>query len=85
MSFVLELNGVSSGGCSVTVSGLSFGSLDATPSMRLGTTQCVTSAWASSSSVRCLLAAGAGAKRDVDMTVAGVVGTRTSIFSYDGQ
>ena len=85
MSFVLELNGVSSGGYSVTISGLNFGSLDATPSMRFETTQCATSSWASSSSVRCLLAAGAGAMRDIDMTVAGVVGTRTSIFSYDGQ
>ena len=85
MSFVRELNGVTSGGYSVTVSGLSFGSLDVTPSMRLGTTLCATSAWASSSSVRCLLVEGAGTMQDVDMTVAGVIGTRTSIFSYDGQ
>ena len=63
VSFVGEKNAVTSTGRSVTVSGLGFGSLDATPSSRLGLSSCLTAAWASSTSVVCFLAPGEGKGR----------------------
>ena len=85
VSFIAELNAVATAGYSVTVSGVSFGSLDATPSSRVSLTSCVSAAWASASSVVCLLAPGDGPEKDVQVTVEGVVGTRTKLFSYDGE
>ena len=84
MSFVSELNAATSAGHSATVSGMSFGLLDVTPSIRLGLTSCATTAWASSSTVTCVLASGDGPQKDVAVTVEGIVGTRTRTFSYDG-
>ena len=85
MSFVAELNGVATAGWSVTVSGMSFGSLDVTPSNRVSFTSCVTASWASASSVVCMLAPGDGPENDLQVTVEGIVGTWTKIFSYDGR
>jgi hypothetical protein len=84
VSFVSELNAATSAGHSATVSGMSFGSLDVTPSIRLGLTSCATTAWVSSSTVVCVLAAGYGPQKDLAVTVEGIVGTRTRTFSYDG-
>ena len=84
VSFVGEKNAVTSAGWSVTVSGLGFGSLDATPSSRLGLSSCLTAAWASSTSAVCFLAPGEGQGKDVVATVSAVAGTRTHTFSYDG-
>ena len=66
------------------MSGLGFGSLDATPSSRLGLSSCLTAAWASSTSVVCFLAPGEGPEKDAVATVSAVAGTRTKTFSYDG-
>ena len=84
VSFVLELNSVATAGWSVTVSGMSFGSLDVTPSNRVSLTSCMTASWASASSVVCLLAAGDGPQKDLQVTAVGIAGTRTKIFTYDG-
>lgn len=84
VSFVSESNAVTSAGWSLTLSGLGFGSFDATPSWRLGSTSCVTAAWASSTSTVCLLAPGEGEAKDAVATVAAVAGTRIRSFSYDG-
>ena len=66
------------------MSGIDFGSLDTTPTTRLGVSNCLTAAWASSTSAVCFTAPGEGVEKDAAMTVAGVVGTRTKTFSYDG-
>ena len=66
------------------MSGIDFGSLDTTPTTRLGVSSCMTASWASSTSVTCFTAPGEGAEKDAAMTVAGGVGTRTKTFSYDG-
>ncbi len=84
VSFVSESNAASTTGWSVTVSGIDFGSLDATPTTRLGVSDCLTAAWASSTSAVCFTTPGEGVEKDAAMTVAGVVGTRTKTFSYDG-
>ena len=68
----------------MTTSGLGFGSLDATPSSRLGLSSCLTAAWASSTSVVCSLAPGEGPGKDAVATVSAVASTRTQTFSYDG-
>ena len=85
VSFTAELNGVATAGYSVTVSGMSFGFLDVTASNRVGLTSCSSTSWASASSVVCLLAAGDGPLNDLQVTVEGIIGTRTRIFSFDGE
>ena len=84
VSFVGENNAATTTGWSVTVSGIDFGSLDTTPTTRLGVSNCLTAAWASSTSLVCFTTPGEGVEKDAAMTVAGVVGTRTKTFSYDG-
>ena len=71
-------------GWSVTVTGISFAPLNGTPSVVVGLSSCGTTAWASNTGVVCLLAQGYGVQTMVAATVAGVVGTRTALFSYDG-
>ena len=68
----------------VTVSGLDFGFVDATPTAGLGLTSCVTSTWASATSTVCRAAPGSAPLSDVLVTTATIVGTQTSTFSYDG-
>ena len=68
----------------VTVSGLGFGFVDATPTGGLGLTSCVTSTWASMTSTVCRAAPGTAPLSDVLVTTATIVGTQTSAFSYDG-
>jgi hypothetical protein len=84
VSFESELNGASTAGWSVTVSGISFGGLDATPTSTIGLSHCLTAAWASSTSVVCQHASGDGVAKVGMATVSAIVGTRTATFSYDG-
>ena len=84
VSFVDSFNVATTVGWSVTVSGVSFGALDATHGNRLGLSSCLTSSWASATSVVCLPSGGQGVAHDNGMTVAAIVGTRTKTFSYDG-
>jgi hypothetical protein len=71
-------------GWSVTVSGVDFGYADATTTGGLGLSSCPTAAWVSSSSVACYVARGEGPLWEALATVASIVGTQTSVFSYDG-
>ena len=71
-------------GHSLTVSGMSFGSLDTTPSVDMGLTSCKTAAWGSSTSVRCLVAAGSRPSILAGCTVHSVTGTGLGLFSFDG-
>ena len=84
VSFVGSANVVTTIGWSVTVSGVSFGALDTTPSSRVGLSSCVTASWASATSVVCLPAGGQGVTHDAVLTSVAVAGTQTTVFSYDG-
>ena len=64
---------------SLSVIGLNFVFTDHTPSGRVGTAECATSSWASSTSVYCV----AEVKDPFVVTVGGVVGTMTLSFTYD--
>ena len=68
----------------MTVSGISFGGLDATPTSTNGLSHYLTAAWASSTSVVCQHASGDGVAKVGMATVSAIVGTRTATFSYDG-
>ena len=83
VSFVAP-NAAMTAGLSVTVSGLSFSSRDATASVAIGLTSCDTTAWASATSVLCLVAAGSGPSILTSVTVHSVPGTRLGSFSFDG-
>ena len=84
VSFVGSANVATTIGWSVTVSGVSFGALDTTPSSRVGLSSCVTASWASATSVVCLPAGGQGVSHDAILTSVAVAGTQTRVFSYDG-
>jgi hypothetical protein len=84
VSFVDQMNQASTAGWSVTVSGLGFGSLEATPTATVGASHCMTAAWASSTSAVCFVSPGEGVGKYGFATVSGVVGTRSRAFSYDG-
>ena len=80
----MEANSAVTAAYSVTVSGLNFGVDATTPTSTIGLSSCATASWASTSSVICMLAMGEGVIHELRVTVAGVVGSRTSGFSYDG-
>ena len=84
VSFVAEANAVVTAGWSLTVSGLDFGFADATPTTGLGVSSCLTASWASATSAVCFAAMGEGPLAEALATVMSVVGTQTSVFSYDG-
>ena len=84
VSFSAEANAAVTAGYSLTVSGLNFGADATTPTSTIGHSSCGTAAWASTSSVTCMLSMGEGVSHELLMTVSGVVGSRTSGFSYDG-
>ena len=84
VSFSVEANAAVTAGYSVTVSGLNFGVDATTPTSTIGLSSCATASWASTSSVVCMLSMGEGVRHELRVTVSGVVGSRTSGFSYDG-
>ena len=59
----------------ISVLGTNFGATNPTPSATTGATACLTSTWTTTSSVLCYLPGGAGAKRNVQITVSALVGT----------
>ena len=84
VSFVLEANSVVTSGYSVTVSGMNFAASTTTPTSTIGLSSCATTTWASTSSVVCMLGTGEGISHELRVTVAGVVGSNSASFSYDG-
>ena len=84
VSFIALLNAAVTAGYSVTVSGLSFAVSGTTPTSSVGASSCLTTAWASATSTVCMLLGGEGVGHEIRVTAAGVVGSRTSTFSYDG-
>lgn len=85
VSFVAVANIAATAAFSATLSGLSFGSLDATLSIRIGMSSCQTASWASGTSVTCVVSPGVGTGLAAQTTVSGVAGTQTAVFTYDGQ
>ena len=79
-------NGAPSGGGSVTISGLSFGTAGPTATASLTTADaCGSSAWTSATTVACAPHAyGGWAAVRTAVSVSGVVGTLTGQFSFDG-
>jgi hypothetical protein len=83
ISYNLMANGPTSGGTSVTVTGLNFGTHELSPTSMLGSTSCMTTGWSSATSVTCHTMAGVTASIKNVLMVAGVPGTATEFFSYD--
>jgi len=85
LSGTLVANGPRTGGSSATITGMNFAGTDRTPTSAVGTTICLTVSWSSDTAVRCLEPVGSDtATNPIVVIVAGVVGTRTGAFSYDG-
>ena len=83
VSFGCTMNLASTAGWSVTVSGLSFGALDATPTLSVGLSHCRTLSWTSATSVACDESPGDGSAKSGLLTVAGITGSRTASFTFD--
>ena len=85
MASRIFLNAPFTGGASLTVLGLSFGDFDYTATSMVGSPTCATSSWTSSTSVMCMAAAGSDDPSSAEVTVASVVGTILSSFTFDGE
>jgi hypothetical protein len=83
-SLINPYNLVNSGASTVTVTGLNFGFSDFSATMQLMQTTCQTTAWSSASSVKCVTDAGHGGTVAASITLNAVVGTSSTIFSFDG-
>ena len=77
-------NSVTSEAMQVTLMGINFASSDQTPTVRIGSTLCPTTAWTATAQVVCHQGAHeSGKRRTVKITIAAVVGTRLHSFSFD--
>ena len=88
-SFELDVrnSGALSGGSTVTISGLNFGSYSFTATASAtGVDLCSTASWSSATTLQCLMVAPKMLTRThAKVTVGGVVGTRASkYFTFDG-
>merc|ERR550537_1658825 len=81
---IAMLNSALSGGSSVTVSGLSFGSVELTASGLVAGGGCSTASWMSSTSVSCVSGSASGQLGTSSVTVGAVAGTGLSVYSFDG-
>ena len=77
------LNGPSSGGPSVTVTGLNFGGVDFTSSSTVSMHSCSTAAWTSSTAVACLWHKHVRNEASVQVTIHAQVGTDAAAFTFD--
>jgi hypothetical protein len=83
VTFISKFNAPTSGGASLTVSGVNLGNSDYSVSVNIAGTSCLTSSWKSDSSVVCLSASGTGPQKSSYVTVAQIVGTALETFTYD--
>ena len=67
-----------------TLAGFDFARLNASPTALIALAECSTSSWASVTSVMCAGRHGAALMGTAGMTVAGVTGTSSCLFSFDG-
>ena len=78
-------NAAPSGSGTVTISGLSFGVVDPTPTAALTAADaCGSMAWTSATTVACAPPAYGGTAVRTAMSVSGVAGTLTGQLSFDG-
>ena len=71
------------GVCLIEVLGSGFGSIDFTPTARLGRTGCISTPWTSESSLKCRIPRGTGKLNSIISTIQGRVGSVSLSFSYD--
>ena len=69
---------------SVTLTGTSFAPTDSTVTAVVALADCATSSWTTATSVACVGMPGAGDVGTVGVSVATVVGTSSTVFSFDG-
>ena len=77
-------NAATSAKLSVTVTGLSFGDTDFSPTTMFNQQSCSCLSWIATTTVSCLLQSDAGADASVVVTVGAVAGTAASKFTFDG-
>jgi len=76
-------NGVATGGGSVTILGLGFGTADPTLSTSIGSAMCRTTSWSSLTSALCMHDAASGVAFASTVTSQSLIGTLNSVFSFD--
>ena len=87
VSYEVPVNAATSGGATVTISGLRFGVNDPTPTGHaVVEAECGTTSWSSATTAQCLLSAPATLSTSYSkVTVGAVVGTKaSSVFTFDG-
>ena len=84
MSYINNLP--TSGGATATLSGLDFATYDHTQTGTVGSIDCSTTSWMTGTTVLCLSAASpdVSTTHKATITVAGVVGTVSTYFTFDG-
>jgi hypothetical protein len=76
-------NAALTSGASLTVYGVNFGVNSPSLTVYVGETQCQTSAWATATSVSCLVSSGSGMAVNVAMDIGGQIGSKTASFTFD--
>ena len=69
---------------SVTLTGASFALTDVTVTMVIALADCSTTSWTTATSVACIGMRGSVLPVTSGVSIAGVVGTTSSLFSFDG-
>ena len=69
---------------SVTLAGLNFVASDTTVTAAVALADCGTASWTTATSVSCIGTRGAGEVGTAGVTVGGVTGTSSVVFSFDG-
>ena len=70
---------------SVTLTGIAFSPTDATVTGVQALADCSTASWTTATSVACIGTHGRGGTGTAELTAAGVVGTSSAVFSFDGE
>ena len=87
VSYEVPVNAATSGGATVTISGLSFGVYGFTPTGHaVKEVDCGTTSWSSATTAQCLLSTPTSLSTSYSkVTVGAVVGTKaSSVFTFDG-
>ena len=86
VSFVDPPNTPLTDGGTVTVTGLNFRVADFTNSAEFDRLQCMTASWSSKTTATCHVAVSwhTGSISNIAVTAAAAVGSRTAVFSFDG-
>ena len=77
------VNGPTTGGSALTISGMNLGPADTSPTAWIGATLCNTTNWMSTTAIVCQLPVGAGKPKMITVGVASLTGSLWSWFTYD--